>query len=291
MRGSKRANAWLLNERAHRGGELERAERKSGRIKSVEVGYRVLLAVQMGPGSVRLSDVARRSGLSTGAAHNYLVSLVRTGLVEQDARGSYRLGPSAFALSLASFRQLNGYDVLKAEADALHQLTKQITSVSVWSQAGPVSIYIQRGENSARYAFRPGLIPMLVSGAGPIFIAYLPEQETRNLLARELAETGSARDIDEVLRSTRETIRSKGYARVDFENGSIYALSVPVWAQDKRIIFALSIIIDSPVQPKHEAQWLNELLASSHRASLLLADCSSPNTPAPLDTRILTTEC
>lgn len=254
---------------------LKPRERQSGRIKSVEVGYRVLLAVQMGPGSVRLSDIARRSGLSTGAAHNYLASLVHTGMVEQDSRGSYRLGPSAFALSLASFRQLNGYDILRAEADALQDLTKQVTSVCVWSQAGPVSIYMQRGDNTELYQYRPGLVPMLVSGAGPVFTAYLPEQETRDLLAHELKEQGSTRDLDEVLRSARETIRSKGYARVDFEDRSTYALSVPIWGENSRIPFVLSIIIDDPVAPKDEALWLNELLASSHRASLLLADCSS----------------
>src|SRR5262249_25269255 len=142
------------------------AERESGRIKSVEVGYQVLLAVQRGPGSVRLSDVARRSGLSSGAAHNYLVSLVRTGLVEQDGRGRYRLGPSAFALSLASFRQLNGYDVLRNEANVLGQLTGQTTSISVWSQAGPVSIYMQLGKSGGTSEFRPGLFPLLSSGAG-----------------------------------------------------------------------------------------------------------------------------
>lgn len=242
----------------------------------------MLLAVQMGPGSVRLSDVARRSGLSTGAAHNYLASLVRTGLVEQDARGSYRLGPSAFALSLASFRQLNGYDVLKTEADALQQLTGQITSVSVWSQAGPVSIYMQRGESRARYTFRPGLVPMLISGAGPVFIAYLPEAETRDLVARELTEVGSFRDIDELLRTTKETILSNGYARIPFEDATIYALSVPVWTVDKQVPFALSLIIDSPIDAKLEALWLSELRASAHRASLLLEDCSSSIAPSQL---------
>lgn len=232
----------------------------------------MLLAVQMGPGSVRLSDIARRAGLSSGAAHNYLVSLVRTGLVEQDGRGRYRLGPSAFALSLASFRQLNGYDVLRDEAKALQQLTNQTTSVGVWSQAGPVSIYMQRGDENKAGEFRPGLFPMVVSGAGSVFIAYLPEHETRDLLARELAQLDSKRSVDEVLTTVREAVRSKGYARVNHQDSPGYTLSVPVWTNDEHIRFALSLIIHGPVEPDVEARWLHELLASSHRASLLLAD-------------------
>jgi DNA-binding MarR family transcriptional regulator len=62
-------------------------ERESKGIKSIEVGYRVLLAVQRGPGSVQFSEIAKRAQLGSGAVHNYLASLVRTGLVEQEGRG------------------------------------------------------------------------------------------------------------------------------------------------------------------------------------------------------------
>ena len=247
-------------------------ERESGRIKSVEIGYRVLLAVQMGPGSVRLSDVARRASLSGGAAHNYLVSLVRTGLVEQDGRGRYRLGPSAFALSLASFRQLNGFDVLRGEANALRQLTSQTISVGVWSQAGPVSIYMQRGPDKEALEFRPGLFPVLTSGAGAIFIAYLPEPDTRDVIARELEELPSKRIRQETLSSIRDAVSPKGYARINRKDSPGVTLSAPVWGIDGKIQFTLSIVVHNQIEPKVEARWLHELLASSHRASLLLSE-------------------
>ena len=70
---------------------MSKSEPEKGRqakgIQSIEVGYRVLIAVQRGPAPVQLSEVAKRAGLSTGATHNYLVSLARTGLVEQEGRG------------------------------------------------------------------------------------------------------------------------------------------------------------------------------------------------------------
>src|SRR5579859_6308086 len=124
-------------------------------IKSVEIGYKVLLAVQRGPEAVQLSDIAKRTGLSTGAAHNYIASLVKTGLVEQEGRGLYRLGPSAFALSLTSFRQLNGYEIVRSEAQTLQQITGRTVAVSVWSQGGPVSILIQRSDDLGPIDFRP----------------------------------------------------------------------------------------------------------------------------------------
>ena len=169
--------------------------RTSKRIKSVEIGYRVLLAVQRGPGAVKLAEVAKRCGLSSGAAHNYLTSLVNTGLVEQEERGRYQLGPSAFALSLASFRQLNGYDVMRDAAQALHRQTGQSTAVAVWSQGGPVSVYIQRSENTGAFEFRSGHLPMLASGAGLLFMAYLPESQTKELIEAELRDSKKEDDV------------------------------------------------------------------------------------------------
>ena len=175
------------------------AARASKGINAVEIGYRVLMAVQLGPGSVALSEIAERTGLSAGAAHNYLTSLVRTGLVEREDRGRYRLGPSAFALSRASFRLMNGYDVMRDEARALHELTGQSVGVSVWSQGGPISIYILRSRLANSFTFRPGQLPLLGSGSGLLYVAYLPEAETRELIERELAVARDPRDCATII--------------------------------------------------------------------------------------------
>src|SRR4029077_14201896 len=184
-------------------------ERESKGIKSIEVGYRVLLAVQRGPGSVQLSEIAKRAQLSSGAVHNYLASLVRTGLVEQEGRGLYRLGPSAFALSLTSFTQLNGFDVLKNEARILHDLTGQSTAVSVWSQGGPVSIYTQRADNLGGMEFRSGLIPILGSAVGMIFTAYLPSTMISALIEDELPPKARRTAATDFIEKARRAVLSK----------------------------------------------------------------------------------
>ncbi|HKX21683.1 MAG TPA: helix-turn-helix domain-containing protein [Rhizorhapis sp.] len=249
----------------------EPAGRGSKRIKSVEIGYRVLLAVQRGPGAVKLSEVAKRCGLSSGAAHNYLTSLVNTGLVEQEERGRYRLGPSAFALSLASFRQLNGYDVMRDAAQALHRQTGQSTAVTVWSQGGPVSVYIQRSENVGSFEFRSGHLPMLQSGAGLLFMAYLAEHYTSELIRAELGESGNSDDaIKKVIAAAREAVLPKGYAQYNYEGPDHFALSAPVWTEDGRIPFILSIVVHHAVDDATCAAWIEELRHSAYQASLLL---------------------
>lgn len=247
-------------------------ETESRGIKSIEVGYRVLVAVQRGPGAVPLSEIAKRAGLSTGAAHNYIASLRRTGLVEQDGRGLYRLGPSAFALSVQSFQQLNGYDLLRAEALALYDRTGQSTAVSVWSQAGPVSVFVQRSNSLGMIDFRPGLVPMFGSGAGMLFAAYLEDREVRDLLIHEAGTDKAAAIADRFIADTREQVLPQGYAFYSRPDEDYYVLAAPVWLFDRRIAFVLSLVSrEERTDPAVDRTFVNSLLESAARAATLLA--------------------
>ena len=53
-------------------------------IKSIEIGARVLLALEQGRGPLTLTEVAKASDLHPAKVHRYLTSLVRTGLASQD---------------------------------------------------------------------------------------------------------------------------------------------------------------------------------------------------------------
>ena len=246
-------------------------------VKSIEVGYRVLLAVQRGPDAVQLTEIAKRSELSRGAAHNYLSSLMRTGLVEQDGRGRYRLGPSAFALSLNSFRQLNGLEVMRREAMDLHQQTGQSTAVAVWSQAGPISVFTLRAESLGTTDFRPGRLPMLDSGAGLVFAAYLHEEDVIEPLRYELEGAGSGKKgaTAFILRARREVV-PKGYGFYTRPSDDYFVLTVPIWGQDHRIPFVLSLLSkDSSISPKVNIRYVDLLLAASGRTSALLEGSGS----------------
>ncbi len=65
-------------------------------IKSIEVGARVLLALERGRGPMPLTEVARQAGMHPAKVHRYLASLLRSGLASQTpATGLYDLGPAA----------------------------------------------------------------------------------------------------------------------------------------------------------------------------------------------------
>src|ERR1700754_3172359 len=134
-------------------------------IQSVEIGYRVLLAVQAGHGPMTLKEISSRTGLTPSAAHNYLASLVRTGLVSSDRRGSYRLGPSAAALGLAALKQTDTFDIVRTEAVVLQEEPGHNVSVSCWSEGGPVIIFRREGFRRGPLELRIGQVHLLTTGA------------------------------------------------------------------------------------------------------------------------------
>jgi DNA-binding IclR family transcriptional regulator len=261
-------------------GSKDSAESSRG-IKSVEIGYRVLLAIQRGPAPVQLAEVARRTGLSSGAAHNYVASLIRTGLVEQEGRGRYRLGPSAFALSLASFHLLDGYDVLRGEAHMLQTITRANVAVAVWSQGGPVSVFTQRADDSGDIEFRSGLIPMLASAAGELTAAYLPDALTEELIEQELTDAPRLGTARAFIAEARARVLPLGYARFTYRHPPHQALAAPVWTTDDRMAFIISVVLHRAATARQDANNVRALLDSAARASMLIGASGSNGPRSP----------
>jgi len=239
-------------------------------IQSIEVGYRVLLAIQAGPEAVALRDIASRAELSSSAAHNYLVSFIRTGLVQTDQRGSYQLGPAAVALGMTAMKHVTPFDAVRREALHLHATLGTGIAVLTWSDTGPVIIMKKEGLRRGPFELRNGHVPMLTTGGGNVFIAYLDEKVTRPVAVTELrAKERPAREAPAVLAAIRAEVLRQGYAARPLETLPGYgALSAPVWDLNDDVAYALTLTgpaegLDFSRNGKH----IPELLKSARRAS------------------------
>ncbi len=167
-------------------------------IRAIEIGSEVLHCLSDARGPIALKMVAEKTGLSASNAHFYLTSLVRTGLARQEPdTGHYALGPCALRLGLAAMEQL---DAISASRHLLHALTRETgfsSFLNVWGSHGPTVVYRVDGSHRTVLEIRVGsTLPVLRSGAGRVFLAYLPQEMTRELAEAELASAvpGEARD-------------------------------------------------------------------------------------------------
>lgn len=223
-------------------GALSDLKEKRG-VQSVETGYRILRAVQDAGGAIALGDIARGVGLTASAVHNYLVSLQRTGLIQSDGRGSYRIGPAALSLGLAAMRQIDGFDIARAGAEALRDSTGLAVTLTVWSDQGPVVVFKQDGLAYGALDIRPGmLLTPLGSGAGRAFIACLDPAVTAAVLARHDAgdPAGQAAEVHQL----RVDFARRGHARQDlFGHINGYrALAAPIWDDGNQLRYVLTVM-------------------------------------------------
>ena len=247
------------------------AENSQQGIKSIEVGSRVLLALERGRGPLTLSEVAKAADLHPAKTHRYLTSLVRTGLASQDAAsGLYDLGPAARQLGVEALRRVDSVRLAQTRVVELRDATGHTVNVSVWSEYGPTMVSWDTGTHLLPMVIRVGsTLPLLDSAVGYVFMAHLPAKMTADVLRSQQAQ-GATRTIPaREIEALKEQIRNDGYGST--RNQMIFglaALSAPVFGADGQLELALGIILPAQMMTAAESRRLaKQLLAHADSIS------------------------
>ena len=237
-------------------------------IHSFEVGLQIARVLAAPPGLQPLKDIAAGAGMPAAKAHRYLVSMVRSGLAEQDREtGHYRLGPLALELGLAALRDL---DIHKNGAEAITDLRDTIDEtvlLAVWGNKGPVVVRWVESSRPIATNVRAGwVMPLAHSATGRLFAAYLPAALTAPLLKVEFARRASERAAFE---ASLADIRSRGLSRVegDLQRG-ISGIAAPVFGHDGSLV---AVIATMGPQGWFDVSWTGPIaratLDAAHRLS------------------------
>lgn len=156
-------------------------------VQSIEIGFALLRALAGSSGPLPLKSLAAAASMPAAKAHRYLVSLIRAGLVVQDAAsGRYDLGPFALELGLAALGRI---DPVRIGTEALHALRDRINEtalLAVWGAGGPTIVRWVESTRPVTVNVRVGsTLSLLRSATGRVFLAHLPRTQTRAVLARE----------------------------------------------------------------------------------------------------------
>ena len=192
--------------------------------------------------AAHLKDLAADTGMAAAKAHRYLVSLIRSGMVEQDiGTGRYRLGQEALWIGLSA---LGSLDVMRLGDEALEALRDRINEtvlLAVWGNKGPVVVRWAEAGRPVTTNVRAGsVMPMLNSSTGRTFAAFLPAAVTETLIAAETTENPELADgYTAVVAETRET----GLGQVDGDLlPGIAALSAPVFDHQGNVAVVMSAL-------------------------------------------------
>lgn len=163
-------------------------EGKNG-VQSLEIGMTILRAISRGHRAMMLKDIAAAADMPASKVHRYIVSLVRSGLVEQDPGTSrYDLGPFALSLGLVAVDRLDRVKLGLSTIADLRDEINQTTALAIWSDNGPVIIRSVRPYRPITVNVVTGTaLDLLTSASGRVFAAWLPRSVTSSRISAEQA--------------------------------------------------------------------------------------------------------
>ena len=232
----------------------------------MEVAGPLLLALARSAGPLTLSAIARSAGMPAAKAHRYLVSLIRVGLVEQDAAtGLYDLGGLALELGLVALGRLDAVKLADETLASLREATGETVALAIWGNFGPTYIRLLQSKRPVTINLQIGsVMPMTYTASGLCFAAYLPENETGELLQNELEQNRreklDAPQSEKELQPLLDETRRHGMARMighlepaaarpavttrtaERLLAGFNAFSAPVFDHDRHIRFALTVV-------------------------------------------------
>ena len=219
-------------------------------IQSVEVAMRVLEAIERLGGPATLSMIAAEAATSPSAAHRYLVSLARVGLVAQDAATArYDLGPAARRLGIEAIRRSDDINAATGHAAALRDATGHTVNISVWADSGPTIVRWEYGRYPLPIMARVGsTLPVVDSSVGRVFLTYLPHSITHAVLRTQQRYHECTTPTAEELAAITADVRERGMSRTD--GGllpGVVVFAAPVFAPGG----VLSLVLASVVLARH----------------------------------------
>lgn len=217
-------------------------------VQSLEVGMSILRTMVTGRRSMMLKDIAQAAGMSPSKVHRYLVSLIRSGLVEQDRLTSrYDLGPFALNLGLVALDRIDRIRLGLIAITELRDETNETVALSVWSEAGPVVVRWERPRRPITVNVVTGThLSLLRSAGGRVFAAWLQQPQVETLIRRELdagkGPTGVATPDD--ARALLKRVRDAGVAVMtgDYFARGVEAAAAPVFNFKNEITMAIALV-------------------------------------------------
>jgi DNA-binding IclR family transcriptional regulator len=192
-----------------------------------------------------LKHLAAEAGLSASAAHHYLVSYQRLGLVRQDrASLAYEIGPFALEMAFSVLGRSSSLNIAQEmQRRARDRLDESIT-LAVWGSHGPVIISVEESSKPVAATMRVGAtLPTLRSVSGLTLLAYMPRAVVKSIVRAEYAAGRlPVGDLDRKgLELVFEKIRSDGLANhSDYLLPGFAAVAVPMLDAHGRIAAAMA---------------------------------------------------
>jgi IclR family acetate operon transcriptional repressor len=197
-------------------------------------------------GEATCSELGRALSVNRSTAFRILATLEARGMVVQDgARGSYRIGEGVIALAAgASRHQLPLTAVARPACEELAAETAETVNIAIFDGDAVISVDQVLGSATVRSVNWIGQrTPAHATSAGKVFLAYLPELHRRRLLSAGLQRYTSYTITDPVvLGEELASVRRSGYSTTHEEHEyGLAAVAAPIFDSAGTVAAAVTV--------------------------------------------------
>ena len=205
----------------------------------------VLAAFDVEHSAMSLSEVARRATLPLTTAHRLVGELARTGLLERDEGGRYRIGLRLWEIATSASRAVDLREAALPFLQDLYEATHENVQLAVLD--GTEAVYLERiaGRDSVHVVTRVGgRLPVHATGVGLVLLAHAPIEVHDRVLAAPLVRFTRHTITDpRRLRRVLADVRRDGFAVSDRQIETISAsVAAPVRDRTGRVVAAVSLV-------------------------------------------------
>lgn len=215
-------------------------------VQSVLMAVRVLEAMALAGGPVRLADLARLLEQPKGRVHRHLVTLREAGLVAQeDATERYHLTWRMFRIGQAAGEHFDLKRVADPIMRRLRDAAGQSVVLAVPAAGAPLVVHALDAPNAVLISARPGHRPAIhCSAQGRVMLAFARAGEVARVLAGPLPAATPASLVDvAALRARLDLVRQRLWDTAASETVlGVNALAAPIFAADGALVGTISLV-------------------------------------------------
>jgi IclR family pca regulon transcriptional regulator len=221
--------------------------------QSLERGLAILVCFTPQRPVLGIADIADQLGMSRSTTHRYVITLLALGYLEQNASRKYRLGLRVTDLGMSALNSTGLREHAHPYLEELRQRTSYTASLAVLD--GPEILYVdrvpsfRRGQSKIDQGLHPGSrLPAYCTAMGKLLLAYLPEDEQRELIAEmKLVKHGpNTITSKKALREELDEIREESFAVNDQElTSDLHSIAAPVRDEAREVVAAVNLVADS----------------------------------------------
>jgi IclR family transcriptional regulator, pca regulon regulatory protein len=221
-------------------------ERSPDYVQSLERGLAVIRAFDADRTELRLSDVARETGLTRAAARRFLLTLVRLGYVRQDG-SNFSLRPRILELGYAYLSALSLPEVAQPHMEALVAEVNESSSIAVLDDMDIVYVARVPTQRIMTITIAVGTrLPAYATSMGRVLLAGLAPDTLDERLERMEIEDLTPTTVQDVgvLRERIDEVRKAGWAAVDQElEEGVRSAAVPIRDGSDGVAAALNVSV------------------------------------------------